>query len=306
MSHLDEQTLTRFNAGLLPSDELRRAVTHLNGCMECRARAEAVMGLGTDSLTLPGVPPEGAGASRHTQELPGDGGAKPQTQELSTGGKVQLRASSLERGTGLGRYVVIDKLGEGGMGVVYAAYDPDLDRKVALKLLRTKPGSSETADRRVRLLREAQAMARLSHRNVIAVYDVGTLGDQIFIAMELVEGGTLGDWMRGQRRPWREVVKNFIRAGRGLAAAHQAGLIHRDFKPDNVLLGKDGQVRVTDFGLARPSMPTDPPTPAGGALLEGKSSPKPEALGVRARLEQSSATPRLRGSRGGRDIARAV
>jgi len=156
----------------------------------------------------------------------------------------------LERGATVGRYVVIDRVGQGGMGVVYSGYDPELDRKVALKLLRPDRASGEAA--RMRLLREAQAIARLSHPNVVAVHDAGTFGDQVFVAMEFVEGTTLREWLREERRPWREVVARFVLAGRGLAAAHAAGLVHRDFKPDNVLLGRDGQVRVADFGLARP------------------------------------------------------
>ncbi|MEZ4382775.1 MAG: serine/threonine-protein kinase [Nannocystaceae bacterium] len=148
----------------------------------------------------------------------------------------------------LGRYVVLEPLGEGGMGIVYAAYDPELDRKVAIKLIRSAHAGDEA---RLRLLREAQAMAKLSHPNVVAVYDVGTFEGQVFVAMELIRGETLGDWFKEHERSWREIVEKFIAAGRGLAAAHDAGLIHRDFKPDNVLLDDDRAVKVTDFGLAR-------------------------------------------------------
>src|SRR6185503_11608427 len=143
------------------------------------------------------------------------------------------------------RFVVDGVLGVGGMGVVYAARDPELGRRVALKLLR-----EESSDRRERLAREAQALARVAHPNVCAVYDIGTHDGRLFIAMELVEGQTLGRWARAQHRPWREVVAVFAAAARGLVAAHGAGVIHRDFKPDNVLVGDDGRVRVTDFGLA--------------------------------------------------------
>jgi tetratricopeptide (TPR) repeat protein len=136
----------------------------------------------------------------------------------------------------------------GGMGVVFAAYDPDLRRRVALKLLR--PGL-ESSSGQQRLLREAQSMARLQHPNVIAVHDVGTSGDNVFLAMELVAGVNLRRWINQQRRRLSEVIAVFLQAGRGLAAAHAAGLIHRDFKPDNVLVGDDGRVRVTDFGLAK-------------------------------------------------------
>jgi len=143
------------------------------------------------------------------------------------------------RGTLLGRYVVLDRLGVGGMGVVYAAFDPELDRKVAIKLLQHRDrGSTGPA----RLLREAQAMARLSHPGVITVHDVGIVDDQVFIAMELVEGGTLREWL-STHKDWREIITVFMQAGEGLAAAHNAGLVHRDFKPDNVLIGDDGAGR---------------------------------------------------------------
>ncbi|MFV8752798.1 tetratricopeptide repeat protein [Nannocystaceae bacterium ST9] len=157
----------------------------------------------------------------------------------------------IERGTSLGRYVVLQQLGRGGMGVVYAAFDPQLDRKVALKLLHAQPNDGlETSDGRPRLLREAQALAKLAHPNVITIHDVGTVDGAVFIAMEFIEGQTLGDWI-GARRSWREVVAMFVAAGRGIAAAHRAGIVHRDFKPDNVMIGKDGRPRVLDFGLAR-------------------------------------------------------
>ena len=160
-------------------------------------------------------------------------------------------------GDTIGRYIVLRRLGAGGMGVVYAAYDPQLDRKVALKLLRTGTGLGE-AQARARLVREAQAIAQLSHPNVVAVYDVGTAAsDEVYVAMEFVEGDTLTQWLTRWPRTWREVIEIFREAGRGLAAAHARGLLHRDFKPDNVLVGADGRVRVTDFGLAR-SLVTGP------------------------------------------------
>ncbi len=164
-------------------------------------------------------------------------------------------APALGRGTPLDRYVVLDPLGEGGMGMVYAAYDSVLDRKVALKLL--PPGDADAGPEatsgsgRARLLREAQAMAKLSHPNVVGVYDVYQHGTLVFMAMELVEGQTLLQWQQEKPHGWREILAAFLAAGRGLAAAHAAGLVHRDFKPTNVLVGKDGRVRVTDFGLAR-------------------------------------------------------
>jgi tetratricopeptide (TPR) repeat protein len=158
----------------------------------------------------------------------------------------------LTRGTAVDRYVVLGTLGMGGMGVVYTAYDPELDRKVALKLIRpNRSDEARATDAETRLLREAQAMARLSHPNVLAVYDVGRYEDEVFVTIELVEGCTLSEWQRAGSHSWLEVRDLFEQAGRGLAAAHAQGLVHRDFKPDNVLVGSDGRVRVADFGLAR-------------------------------------------------------
>jgi tetratricopeptide (TPR) repeat protein/tRNA A-37 threonylcarbamoyl transferase component Bud32 len=157
------------------------------------------------------------------------------------------------RGGMIGRYIVLGLLGKGGMGVVYSAYDPELDRKVALKLLRIahrKKGEDLDA-KRTRLLREAKAIARLSHPSVVVVYDVGTYQDQVFIAMELVDGMTAIRWRDTRKPSWKEVLRVFIDAGEGIAAAHAADLIHRDFKPDNVMVTRDGKVRVMDFGLAR-------------------------------------------------------
>jgi tetratricopeptide (TPR) repeat protein/predicted Ser/Thr protein kinase len=159
-----------------------------------------------------------------------------------------VAADAAPQGHSIGRYLVLDVLGVGGMGIVYAAYDRELDRRVALKVLRLDRDQPEL---RARLVREAKAMARLNHPRVITVYEIGTWEERVFIAMEYVDGGTLGSWLKERRRPWREVLATFMHAGHGLAAAHSAGLVHRDFKPDNVLMGKDGRVRVTDFGLAR-------------------------------------------------------
>ncbi len=152
----------------------------------------------------------------------------------------------------IGRFIVIRKLGQGAMGIVYLAYDPKLDRKVALKLVDTSALGSEVGDAQVRLEREAKAAAALGHPNVVTVYDVGNQGEDVFLAMEFVEGAPLTDWMK-QEHEWRETVRLFAEIARGLAAAHDAGLIHRDFKPDNVLMGEDGRPRVADFGLARPT-----------------------------------------------------
>ncbi len=160
------------------------------------------------------------------------------------------------RGDAIGRFVVLGVLGAGGMGLVYSAYDPHLDRKVAIKLLHGGAASS-AADARTRLLREAQAMAKINHPNVIKVHEVGMLGEKVYVAMEFAEGGTVRAWLHGQRRGLPQILDTFVQAGRGLAAAHAAGLIHRDFKPDNVLLAKDGTVRVTDFGLVSAMHPVE-------------------------------------------------
>ncbi|MBK8239532.1 MAG: protein kinase [Deltaproteobacteria bacterium] len=158
----------------------------------------------------------------------------------------------LSRGATVGRYTVLERIGAGGMGVVYAAFDPELDRRVALKVLHggNADGMSSSGGRS-RLLREAQAMAKLHHPNVITVHDVGTFGDRVFVAMEFVDGTTLREWVTQGVHDWAEIVEVFVKAGRGLAAAHAIGLVHRDFKPDNVLVGHDGRVLVMDFGLAR-------------------------------------------------------
>ncbi|HVU52291.1 MAG TPA: protein kinase [Polyangia bacterium] len=171
---------------------------------------------------------------------------------MPSGPSYESGPGALPRGASIGRYVVLGLVGRGGMGEVYAAYDHELDRKVAVKLLRVKPGNGVSlAEGRQRTLREAQAIARLSHSNVVIVYDVGTFEDQVFIAMEFVDGNTVTYWLQSQQRSWREIIKVFMAAGRGLQAAHDKELVHRDFKPDNVMVTRDGQVRVMDFGLAR-------------------------------------------------------
>jgi len=171
----------------------------------------------------------------------------PQTRRV-----VRVRVERIDR------YRVIRTLGRGGMGVVLLAEDDELQRKLAIKLMR--PDLVHVQDRQ-RLLREAQAMAQVSHPNVVAIFDVGIHNDQVFIAMEYVEGTDLAHWMRGHHS-LREVLDVFSAAGRGLAAAHRAGIIHRDFKPHNVLLGTHGEVKVTDFGLARAELAATPPARA--------------------------------------------
>ncbi len=185
------------------------------------------------------------------QETLSGGPAMVETQAGSiSGGSDPDRPSRLREfvaGEGVGRYLILAKLGTGGMGVVYAAWDPVLDRRIALKLLL----QGRRDDAQARLLREAQAIARLLHPNVIAVHDVGVHEGVVFVAMEYVDGETLRGWQQSRTRSLDEILTVYLGAAEGLAAAHAAGLVHRDFKPDNVMVGHDGRPRVLDFGLAR-------------------------------------------------------
>jgi tetratricopeptide (TPR) repeat protein/predicted Ser/Thr protein kinase len=179
-------------------------------------------------------------------------------------GKQLLKRSLLPSRAGpvqIGRFTVIRRIGQGGMGTVYACYDERLDRKVAVKVLH--PGSVERDTAEPRLLREAQAMARVSHPNIVTVLEVGESAGSVFVAMEFIKGVSLDHWCESVR-PWREVVAAYAQAGRGLAAAHRAGIVHRDFKPQNVMVGDDGQIKVLDFGLARATEDalSEPPPPA--------------------------------------------
>jgi eukaryotic-like serine/threonine-protein kinase len=259
MPCLDANALNDFTHGFLTGEALRQVEEHVDGCADCqRLVAQAMQA--------------SAAATVRESENP----SSAMTREESA---ARSPVAVVLRGTPLGRYLVVDCLGVGGMGVVYRAYDPELNRRVALKVLRNDPALGSTvADRRARLLREAQALAKLTHPNVIAVHDVGTFGDQVFMAMEFIDGGTLKTWLAEKRRSWREVVAMFRLAGEGLAAAHRAGLIHRDFKPDNVLVGKDGRVCVTDFGLVRPATegpdPEEPTVPTA-AGFPGDREPRP-------------------------------
>jgi serine/threonine-protein kinase len=215
-----------------------------------------------------------------------DGPPRRPGEELS--GVGELPGSLIPGHVLAGRYTVLDKLGQGGMGVVIAAYDSRLDRRVAIKLLHRSLKVEGEEGEEARLVREAQAMARLSHPNVVAVYDAGTLEDgSLFIAMEYVQGQTLRRWKKREPRTWRQVLEAYVAAGRGLAAAHAAGLIHRDFKADNVLVGQDGRVRVTDFGLARAQGAMDSsekgPAPVRQAPISLPGSSDPTDLMVTAR-----------------------
>jgi tetratricopeptide (TPR) repeat protein/predicted Ser/Thr protein kinase len=218
-----EDDIAAFLHGRLAASCVRRLEAHVCGCPDCRrvlsaiAQAEAI----TDSVS---------------PTLPLDSGTA--DAELAIGARV-------------GRYIVLDWLAAGSMGVVYSALDPELNRKVALKVLREDGAGRDDRSPMQDLLREAQAMAALAHPNVVRVFDVGSIDERVFLAMELVEGMTLAQWLDARRRGQGEIIAAFRAAGSGLAAAHAAGLIHRDFKPDNVLVGNDGRICVTDFGLAR-------------------------------------------------------
>jgi serine/threonine protein kinase len=158
-----------------------------------------------------------------------------------------------ERDRAVGRYRLLRKIGAGGMSDVYLGFDRELDRNVAVKLM--APWQDDKSFRRMQ--REARAMAQLNHPNVVSVYEVGEHDGRCYIAMELVEGPTIDAWIEEVARPWSEVVRVFLQAGRGLAAAHRAGMVHRDFKPSNVMIGMDQRARVMDFGLAIPHTQDD-------------------------------------------------
>ena len=163
-----------------------------------------------------------------------------------------LQSEQLPRGTALGRYLILSPLGAGGLGIVYTAYDPELDRKVAVKVIRA--GATDLEDEArlsARLRREAKSLAKVTHPNVVGVFDIGFDFGRVYIAMELVEGLTLRQWWKHKKRSWQEIRDAFIKAAAGLEAAHRAGLVHRDFKPGNVMVSDAGDVRVLDFGLAR-------------------------------------------------------
>jgi len=166
------------------------------------------------------------------------------------------RQPPLARGDRVSRYEVLELIGAGGMGAVYAARDPELDRKVAIKVLYL--AEDRSTRRAERLIDEGRALARLTHPNVVAVFDVGRHKGSVFIAMELVKGPTLDDWLAARSMAWRRRVELFVEAGRGLAAVHACGIVHLDFKPSNVMVDSDGRARLADFGLAAGDFDTNP------------------------------------------------
>jgi tetratricopeptide (TPR) repeat protein len=204
--------------GVLDGDEVAAVQRHVGDCERC-CEILASLGRGSDD---------------------DDGGFRPAA------------------GATVGRFVLLEPLGRGAMGVVWTAFDPELLRRIAIKLVAADVLGGVASD----CIREAQTMARLSHPNVTTVHATGIVGDRLFIAMDLVEGGTLREWLAEEPRPMEEILARFIAAGRGLAHAHAHGVVHRDFKPDNVLCGRDGRVCVTDFGLAQAPLRRDTcPTP---------------------------------------------
>jgi tetratricopeptide (TPR) repeat protein len=254
--HLEEGQLAEFAAGSMSNEEAKEIARHLAACAHCTARHEQ---LAADLFSKTLAAPISKNSPPPT---------RPDAPSAHESYDPTLAQTGLRKGATLGgRYVLIERLGAGGMGEVFSAYDPKLDRRLALKLLR--PGTLSAEEGRVRLEREAQSMARLSHPNVVTVFDVGHWEDRVFVAMEFVEGETLSNWLRGDHT-WQEIVLTFIQAGSGLAAAHSAGIVHRDFKPDNVLIGKDGRPKVMDFGLARQSTSSNPSPIAAAGMAHDK------------------------------------
>jgi tetratricopeptide (TPR) repeat protein len=235
----DANLLNAFFEGRLTGAALDELERHLDGCVVCRQLVAAV------------------------------GAAMPSTE---------VAGAELMRGELFGRYMLVERIGAGAMGTVYAAYDPELDRKVALKLVREvdAPEASQ------RLAGEARLAARLQHPNIVVVHDVGALDAQVFVAMELVDGATLSAWLKDGPRTRTEILGVFLQAARGLAAAHAAGIVHRDFKPSNVLVGKDGRVRVADFGLARAVADVGPAGVAGSPAYMSPEQHRGEPADVRA------------------------
>ena len=255
MGCLDEQTVVAFVSGALVGAKLAEAERHLLGCPDCATlvalAAPTAAGRRITTLEWAGAPRrprprrravDPPAASRPPLAAPA-WGAEPTTAIIDFSSVDGHRPGAM-----VGRYRLLQLVGRGGMGEVYAAHDPELDRKIAIKVMRgdTYPDDVEAA----RMMREAQSIAKLSHPNLVTVYDVGTANGRVFVAMELIEGETVAVWLDKKRRPRDEILRVFCLAGRGLAAAHRAGIIHRDFKPQNVMVTADGAVRVMDFGLA--------------------------------------------------------
>lgn len=267
-------TLEAFARGGLDDRARASVATHIRDCPKCQA-AFLPIALHTSALQRTAFDSPRARARSTSRDVPlpptGEVLTDPGTHDgfedthVSDEKLNPLAAPSLQRGESLERYVILERLGAGGMGEVYTAWDPALDRKVAVKILRPEflqDDPALTEQLKTRMLREAQALARLSHPNVVTIHDVGVSGQHVFLAMEFAEGQTLKAWLAAKPRSWRQILEVFLAAGEGLAAAHAVGITHRDFKPDNVVVGADGRVRVMDFGLAHAhAEKEDKPTP---------------------------------------------
>jgi hypothetical protein len=265
MPCVNEQTVQDLLVGRLHGDALAGVEHHVATCSSCAALiAAAARGTGSEDTNDAPGPPRPALVSK----------------------------PSIAVGTVVGRFVVLEFLGAGGMGEVYAAYDPNLERKVAVKFLRPEflgPGKQSVAADRMR--REARLVAKLSHPNVVTVYEIDVFDGHLFIAMEYVDGQNVAEWLKAEARAVRDVVRVFLAAGAGLAAAHAAGVIHRDFKPHNVMIANGGEVRVMDFGLAHLDTEVEAPTSSAAISATaptGGTSPAPETTAEReARLTRT-------------------
>jgi serine/threonine protein kinase len=269
MACLDPNDVQDLMSGALDDSMRATAVQHLDSCDDCRnlvsllakdaTRDAAVATLHGGKVDLKKLALQQTEAPDQVRTVASGARERPTPDPLAVTADVSLiqKSGTRQIGKTFGKYTLVDRIGAGAMGVVYRAEDPALNRKVALKLLH-KPDKSLAQ----RLVREAQSMAQVNHPNVVQVYDAGIAEDEsTYIAMELISGSSLRTWQQ-EKRPIAEIVEAYLAAGRGLAAAHGAGIIHRDFKPDNCLIGTDGRVRVTDFGLAS-ARPNDdgPDTP---------------------------------------------
>ncbi len=244
MPCLDDDTIIAFAQGDTLGEERAAVESHLKDCAGC-------------SLLV-------AEAARSQHPDPGgEAGSGASLEPLEPAGP--SFALRLEAGAEVGRYLVRRHIARGGGGDVYEAHDPQLKRRVALKLLAVPDAPAENREAiQARLLREAETMAGISHPNIVHVYDAAAAQGRVFIVTEFVEGETLTRWLRRGKRSWREILPAFRAAAEGLVAIHETGLVHGDFKPDNVLVGRDGHFRITDFGLARPAAAGAPRTGSGG------------------------------------------
>ncbi|HTE51985.1 MAG TPA: serine/threonine-protein kinase [Kofleriaceae bacterium] len=241
-------------AGELPPADLARARAHLAGCVACAARIAELIGDANRTHRSP------SWREGHTPTVPD---VVPQIQP----------------GTWIGNYRVDRTVGAGGMGVVYRGVDRSLARAVAIKVLNRPEEDPVDHGDRARLERESHALARLSHRNVVTIYQVGEHGGRRYLAMEYIEGGTVREWLAAAPRSARDVVDVFVQVGHGVAAVHEAGFVHRDIKPDNLLVGADGRVRLGDFGLVVSAGSDD--DASGRGQRDGRDALDPRALARR-------------------------